>query len=379
MTSVVVSGIAGNLPLAGVALHYLQFCLGLRELGVETSYLEDNEAWPLLPATNEPVEDAGYTVAWLRELFEAFEIPWAYKDPAGRFHGATEAEVVDRVSRADLLLNVSGGASLTDLHRRAGAVVYVDTDPAFTQVAMRQHTGVRDWIGAHDLHFTFAERLGTEGCRLPDTGVDWKTMRQPVWLPFWADTGDDPGAPLTTVMNWKSYGVAHWDGEDWGHKDAEFHRILDVPSTTGVPCEVAIAGADAPRDALMASGWSVIDPFGPTRTIWTFRDYLDASLGELTVVKQGYARSVSGWFSERSANYLAAGRPVIAQDTGWADVVLPSGKGLLAFDDAAGAVAAVEAVAADPAGHARAARRIAAEHFDARVVMERFLDDTGVW
>lgn len=378
MTSVVVCGIAGNLPLAGVALHYLQYCLGLRDLGVDVSYLEENEAWPLLPETNEPVEDASYTVGWLRELFEHFELPWAYKDPAGEYHGATTAEVEARCDAADLLLNVSGGASLNDLHRRAGAVVYVDTDPAFTQVAMRQHEGVRAWIAEHDLHFTFAERIGTEGCRLPDTGVDWRPTRQPVWLPFWDATDDVPGKVLTTVMNWRSYGVAYWEGEEWGHKDAEFHRIMGVPAATGVPCEVAIAGVDAPRDELTTSGWSVVDPREPTRTVWTFRDYIDASLGELTVVKQGYARSVSGWFSERSANYLAAGRPVIAQDTGWAGHLLPTGRGLLAFDDADAALEAVRDVAADPEGHAEAARELAAEHFDASAVLERFLSDAGV-
>lgn len=378
MTSVVVSGIAGNLPLAGVALHYLQYCLGLRDLGVEVSYLEDNEAWPLLPAANEPVEDATYTVAWLTELFEHFDLPWAYKDPAGRFHGATEAEVEARCGRADLLLNVSGGATITDLHRRARAVVYVDTDPAFTQVAMCQHHGVRDWILGHDLHFTFAERIGTPGCRLPDTGVDWKPTRQPVWLPFWDGTDDEPGDVLTTVMNWKAYGVAHWEGEEWGHKDAEFHHIHGIPAATGVPCEVAVAGDDAPRADLAQAGWQVTDPRDPTRDVWVFRDFIESSLGELTVVKQGYARSVSGWFSERSANYLAAGRPVIAQDTGWAEHLLPAGKGLLAFTDAAGAEAAVRDVAADPVTHAAAARALAAAHFDATTVLERFLSDAGV-
>ncbi len=378
MTAVVVSGIAGNLPLAGVALHYLQYCLGLRDLGVEVSYLEDNQGWPLLPETNEPDEDATYTVAWLRRLFEAFDLPWAYQAPDGTFHGATEAEVDARLAAADLFLNVSGGATLGDRHRLAGATVYVDTDPAFTQVAMRQHVGVHDWIASHDLHFTFAERMGTPGCRLPDTGVEWRTTRQPVWLPFWAETPDVPGDRFTTVMNWAAYGVAEWEGEDWGQKGVEFPKIQGVPAATGIPCEVAVAGDDAPRAELAAGGWTVTDPRGPTADVWTFRDYIAGSLGELTIVKQGYARSVSGWFSERSANYLAAGRPVVAQDTGWAGHLLPIGRGLLAFDDEAGALDAARAVAADPEGHARAARALAAEHFDATTVLTRFLSDAGV-
>ena len=378
MTAVVVSGIAGHLPLAGVALHYLQYCLGFRDLGVEVSYLEDNQAWPLHPDWQGFDDRAAYTIPWLRELFDAFELPWAYRAPDGELHGATEAEVDARCRRADLLLNVSGGIGHIEPHHRAARVVaYVDTDPAFTQVASLQQPAVRRWIAAHDLHFTFAERYGRPGCRLPDDGVRWRPTRQPVWLPFWTGTSDPPGDVYTTVMNWQAYGIAHWDGEEWGQKNAEFPKVMDLPRRTGVPLEVAIGGDSAPRDELAANGWRVVDPREPTRTVWTFREYIDASRGEVTVAKQAYVRSRCGWFSERSANYLAAGRPVVAQDTGWSDV-LPAGKGLLPFSTAEDAVEAVAAVERDPDAHALAARAIAVAEFDASRVLERLLADAGV-
>ena len=378
MTSVVVSGIAGHLPLAGVALHYLQYCLGLRDLGVEVSYLEDNKAWPLHPDWNGYDEHAAYTVPWLRDLFEAFDIPWAYQDPSGTFHGASTEEALARCARADLLLNVSGGIGyIEEHHRRAKAIAYVDTDPAFTQVASLQQPAVQRWIATHDLHFTFAERMRTPGCRVPDDGIHWKTTRQPVWLPFWAETADEPGDAYTTVMNWRAYGTAYWEGEEWGQKDAEFPLVFDLPRLAGVPLEVGIGGDSAPRDDLVRAGWSVVDPRVPTRTVWTFREYIEASRAELTVAKQAYVKSRCGWFSERSANYLAAGRPVIAQDTGWGELI-PTGKGLLPFDDTAGALEAIQAVEDDPAGHAQAARRIAAEYFEATTVLERLLADAGV-
>jgi hypothetical protein len=378
MTSVVVCGIGGHLPLAGVALHYLQYCLGFRDLGVETSYLEDNQAWPLHPDWQGYDEEAAYTIPWLRELFDAFEIPWAYRDPRGAFHGATEAEVHDRCARADLLLNVSGSIGYIEPHhRRAKAVAYVDTDPAFTQVASLQQPRVARWIATHDLHFTFAESVGASGCRIPDDGVRWRTTRQPVWLPFWSTTSDEPGEPYTTVMNWQAYGIAHWDGEEWGQKDMEFPLVAGLPRATGVPLEVAIGGDLAPRDDLSDAGWRVVDPRVPTRTVWTFRDYIESSRGEVTVAKQGYVRSRSGWFSERSANYLAAGRPVIAQDTGWTDH-LPTGKGLIPFTTTEEAIDAIERVEADPTGHAVAARELAAQEFDASTVLERLLADAGV-
>lgn len=378
MTSVVVCGIAGYFPLAGVALHYLQYCLGFRDLGVEVSYLEDNRAWPMNPDTREPDSTAAYTVKWLGELFDAFELPWAYCGPSGEWHGATEAEAHARCARADLLLNVSGGMTIADHHRRARLVAYVDTDPAFTQVAAEQHRGVREWIAAHDLQFTFAELYGHAECRLPSAGFQWITTRQPVWLPFWSETGDDPGTDFTTVMHWAPYGVAHWEGEEWGQKDAEFPMVLDVPSLTGASFEVGVDG-EPPVEEIRRAGWRLVDPRVPTRTVWSFRDYIEASRGELTVAKQGYVRSRSGWFSERSANYLAAGRPVIAQDTGWGEHgLLPTGNGLFPFSNTAEATAAVETVSSDPIGHARAARAVAAAEFDASKVLARLLSDAGV-
>jgi hypothetical protein len=376
LTSVVVCGIAGYLPLAGVALHYLQFCLGLRDLGVEVSYLEDSQAWPQNPAHGlMPDGEASYTIPWLDELFSAFDLPWAYCDPAGRWHGASESEATDRCRRADLLLNVSGGATLSERHRLARATAYVDTDPAFTQVAAEQQPGVREWIGAHDLQFTFAESIGSEDCRLPSAGFHWRTTRQPVWLPFWEETSEFPGAVYTTVMNWRAYGVAVWEGEEWGQKDVSFAVVRDLPRLTKLPLEIAIS--TGPDDELRADGWQVTDPLEATSTVWRFRDYIDASRAELTVAKQGYVRSRSGWFSERSANYLAAGRPVIAQDTGWSDF-LPAGKGLLAYSTTEEAVDALRAVEADPHGHAIAARALAAEQFDAAKVTADLLDKAGV-
>lgn len=374
MTRVVVCGIAGQLPLAGVALHYLQYCLGLRDLGVDVSYLEDNTAWPYHPFEDRPDRDAGYSVPWLAELFTAFDLPWAYQDPRGAYHGATEAEVHARCAAADLLLNVSGGHEPVDHHRAARVLAYVDTDPGFVQVAAaRGDRRTRAWLGAHDVLFTFAEAVG----RVPAAGFEWKTTRQPVHLPFWAEVPDEPGDVYTTVMNWRAYAATEFEGEAWGQKDAEFALVHDLPRRTGLPLELALGGADAPRADLADAGWRIADPRTPTRTVWTFRDYLAASRGEVTVAKQAYVRSRGGWFSERSANYLAAGRAVVAQDTGWS-ALLPHDKGLLAFTTADEAEVALREVERDAAGHGAAARALAAEHFDARRVLQRLLVDAGI-
>ena len=379
MTSVVVCGCAGALPLAGVALHYLQYCLGLRDMGVEVSYLEEiTDYWPYHPDTFEPDEDASYTVPWLRELFEAFELPWAYRDPRGRYHGATEAEVHDRCARADLILNVSGAHDPIAHHRTAKVLAYVDTDPGFVQVKAVNEAQTRSWLEGHDLLFTFGEAMGTPACRIPDAGYAWKTTRQPVHLPFWAEVSDPPGSTYTTVMNWKAYAPVEWQGQVWGQKDAEFPVVRPLPARLpGVGLELAIGGRDAPRAELQSEGWTISDPLEATRTVWRFRDYIASSRAELTVAKQCYVRSGSGWFSERSANYLAAGRPVIAQDTGWS-AHLPSSLGLLPFTTTDEAEAAVRSVEADPLAASRAAREVAQTCFAAPVVLEQLLSDAGV-
>jgi hypothetical protein len=379
VTSVVVCGCAGALPLAGVALHYLQYCLGLRDMGIEVSYLEEiTDYWPYHPDTFEPDEQASYTVPWLRELFDAFDLPWAYRDPLGRYHGATEAEVVDRCSKADLILNVSGAHNPIAHHKLAKALAYVDTDPGFIQVKAEQEPTTRSWLEGHDLLFTFAEAMGSPTCRIPDGGYDWKTTRQPVYLPFWDEVTAPPGPTYTTVMNWKAYAPVEWNGEVWGQKDAEFPVVRPLPSgLPGVDLELALGGKDAPRAELADEGWTISDPIEATRTVWRFRDYIAGSRAELTIAKQCYVRSGSGWFSERSANYLAAGRPVIAQDTGWAAHV-PTGPGLLPFRTTDEAEQAVRAVEADPIGHAQGARRTAAEYFDSQLVLAELLSTAGV-
>jgi hypothetical protein len=375
----VVCGCAGALPLAGVALHYVQYCLGLRDMGVEVSYLEEiTDYWPYNPQTNEPDQEAAYTVPWLRELFEAFDLPWAYRDPLGRYHGATEREAIGRCETADLLLNVSGAHNPIDHHRSARVLAYVDTDPGFVQVKATTESKTQSWLDGHDLLFTFAEAMGTPTCRIPDAGYVWKTTRQPVYLPFWNEVATPPGTAYTTVMNWRAYAPVEWDGEVWGQKDAEFPVVRSLPSRLpDLDLELAVGGRDVPRDELRADGWNVTDPYEATRTVWRFRDYIASSRAELTIAKQCYVRSGSGWFSERSANYLAAGRPVVAQDTGWS-AALSSTSGALPFSTTEQAEAAVRTVEADPVGCGRAARELAATYFDSQVVLAKLLSDAGV-
>jgi hypothetical protein len=179
-------------------------------------------------------------------------------------------------------------------------------------------------------------------------------------------------------MNWRAYAPVEWEGEAWGQKDAEFPIVRDLPSRLpGLDLELAVGGRNVPRDDLRAAGWNVSDPLEATRTVWRFRDYIAASRAELTVAKQCYVRSGSGWFSERSANYLAAGRPVVMQDTGWSAHV-PASAAVRPFRTTEEAEAAVRAVEADPVAAGQAAREVAAAYFDSELVLGKLLSDAGV-
>ncbi|HEU0014196.1 MAG TPA: glycosyltransferase, partial [Longimicrobium sp.] len=235
----------------------------------------------------------------------------------------------------------------------------------------------------HTHHFTFGESVGTEACRMPACGVDWKPTRQPIYLPEWpAAELPANGAAFTTLMNWTAGRPLRHAGETWGQKDVEFVRFLELPRRVpGLPLAVAVgqtggAGAPFPRAIAEANGWRVLDPEVCAPDPARYRAFIQASRGELSVAKETYVKAGSGWFSGRSASYLASGRPVVTQDTGWSRHV-PAGEGLFAFRTLDEAAAGLEAVAADPARHARAARRLAEEHFDARSVLRRLLADAG--
>jgi hypothetical protein len=184
-------------------------------------------------------------------------------------------------------------------------------------------------------------------------------------------------APFTTVMNWRAHSTIRFGGQDFGQKDVEFARFLDLPARTAVPLEMAVAGDDVPADALRSKGWCLRSAHALTMSVESFQGYLRASRGEFSVCKNVFVATRSGWFSDRSAAYLASGRPVVMQDTGFS-AHLPCGEGLFAVATVEEAAAALDEVAGNYLRHSRAARAIAEEHLAASTVLKRFLNELGV-
>jgi len=376
---IVVSGLVGHHPLGGMTWHYVQYLLGLTRLGHDVYYLEDTGKWPYDPARGEEVENCAFNVGYVAGVMSHFGLRdrWAYRGGApARWFGLPDREREDVLRSADLLINVSGSLGRPQEYRQVRRLAYVDTDPVFTQVGIaRGRPGFRDRVDAHDVHFSFGERVAESG---PATGHRWRPTRQPVVLDEW-----HPAAPrrdaFTTVMNWKAKSrPAVHDGRSYGQKDVEFSRFLDLPGRVApIVLEVAAnagRGRQAPNDLLRARGWRVVDPEGLCLDFASYRRYVESSMAEWSVAKHGYVEGQAGWFSERSACYLAAGRPVVLQDTGFS-AVLPVGEGIVPFSTMDEAAAAVREVGGHYPRHAAAARAIAEEYFDSDKVLGRLTDE----
>jgi hypothetical protein len=385
---VVVLGMIGGAPFAGVAWQALHYLEALRRLGHDVHYLEDTGRWPFDVDRNALTADPRYTVEYLGRVMAqaALADRWAYRavTPGRPVYGRPAREVADILATADVLINLTGATVLRDEHRAIPVRIYLETDPVLPQIQVA--SGNRRWIdllAAHTHYFTFGERLGAPDCGVPVGPFAYQPTRQPVVLDWWASAvGRDvhPSLLLTTVGNWRQREKAvRWHGRplSWS-KHERFAHVLELPRRSPHRFELALARADAGALARLAGhGWRVLDAVAMTKDLGPYREYIQASHAEFTVAKEQNVRLRSGWFSDRSACYLAAGKPVITEDTGF-DIALPTGRGLLAFRTLDDAVAAVEAVAADYAGHAHAAREIAEAHFGAERVVGALLARAGV-
>lgn len=376
-----VTGLIAQYPLGGVAWDYIQYPLGLKNLGHDVYYLEDSGQWPYSPREIGGATDYRYNVEYLAQVMSRFglEDRWAYHFPGGtlpngkglpaRWHGLSEAKRDDVLRSADLLINVSSGIGSLEPYCKVRRKAFLDSDPVFTQIRLLSgEDGFRKLVDAHDFHFTFGECLPA---RYAATGHTWLPTRQPITLSEWR-LNWEPRPVFTTVMNWRSYKPLIHNGQTYGHKDmelAKFTRLPElVPETT---LELALSAGEArniSRESLTGFGWRVVDAATVSCSLDSYREYIGSSMAEWSVAKHAHVAGRSGWFSCRSACYLAAGRPVAVEDTGFSDV-LPTGEGILVFSDPDEAAAGIRNITRNYRRHSIAARRIAEQYFDAGKVL----------
>jgi hypothetical protein len=366
--NLICSGFLIRYPLGGHTWHHVQYLAGLAALGHRVTYIEDYgwDASCFDPAAGAMTDDPTYGIEYFSRVLEAhnLDIDWCYLAAAGTPRGMSRHELAARCRAADLYLNLDGVNHIpeTALCRRRALI---DVDPVFTQIGGH---GLAGSLANYDVLFTYGENVHRRGCDMPTGGARWLPTRQPVVLDMWDMTPGEPSAPLTTVINWSAYGDREYQGRVYGQKDREFEPFFDLPHEVDRAMELAVNPPDGIRERLLAGGWSLIDPFDVTRSPCDYQRYLRASRGEFCVAKHAYVSTRCGWFSDRSAGYLASGRPVVVQDTGFSDF-LPGGEGLLPFNTPAEARAAIAELDGDYERHCLAARQIARHFFDARTVL----------
>jgi len=383
---IVLLGMMTKMPVAGVAWQNLHYLLGLERLGCEAYYVETHARTPSMLMRSPEDDSSALAAEFIGSLMRRFGLAdrWAFRalHDDGRCFGMSEGELERLYGSADLLINLHGGTMPYPELAATGRLVYLETDPVQLQLEL-QH-GVQetlDFLEPHNAFFTFAENWWNPDCRLPRSErFEFKPTRQPVVLDLWPDRSPQPADLFTTIGNWRQdWRDVTFEGQryTWS-KHQEFLRHLDLPERSGQAFELALGSCEeSERQMLRQRGWRVRDGVEISRGIDRYRDYIGASRGEFTVAKEQNVALRTGWFSDRSATYLASGRPVITQETGFGNV-LPTGRGLLGFESPDEALAAVEEVNSDYALHARAAREIAREHFSHEVVLGRLLDDLGV-
>jgi len=384
---IVVTGLIATYPVGGVAWDYLQYVHGLAALGHDVTYLEDTGQWVYSPRLQTFTEDCGENLAHLAAVLRrsGVPVPWAFRDAGGLLYGMVEADLHRRCRDADVFLNVSGCCWLRDAYRSARVAAYVDTDPCYSQAKLAAaDAGTADehvrysaaMIRRHDVFFSFAENIGRPECAIPTAGLTWHPTRHPIVLADWPLTPSPAGGAFTTVMSWKTdVTPPAVGGRAYGGKEVEFAKVRALPARTGATLEIALSGA-APVADLRAAGWRVVDARAVSATPEAYQDYIARSRGEFSIAKEAYVATRSGWFSTRSASYLAMGRPVVIQDTGLA-AHYPLGDAILVFADAEEAAAALAAVEREYARRCAGARALAASAFDSGRILRRLLADAS--
>jgi len=370
----------GQFPLGGVAWDYFHYVLGLAELGHDVYYHEDTWVWPHDPLKGYPTDDPQYTVNFIRNFFDTYaphlSNRWHYLLLHEQSFGMTR-EAFDEVARtADIFLNVSGACFFPDHLNPKCIKVFMDTDPGYNQIVMSEMPAwsehVDRWckqVRDHDRHLTYAENIHAPDCLIPRVDVDWRPTRCVVTLKPWSQFKDQPPASIgtsppayTTVMSWSYFkGKLSYRGVEYDAKASEYAKFHDLPRRVNVPLTLAVGGWHQPIEQIKEDGWNLVNARELTTTADNYLQFIGDSAGEWSIAKNVYVATRSGWFSCRTACYLAAGRPAVVQDTGWSRYV-PSGDGLIAFATMDEAIDGLKNVQADWQRHSHAAYAIAREY-----------------
>lgn len=382
MARIVLNSYMVRYPLGGNLSWALQWLTGLRELGHDV-YLVEKAGWAdacFDPSRRVMSDDCSYGVGVVRSLLAplAMSRKFCFVDARGTYHGLARETIEAAFRSADLFIDMGPlDGSWLDEAQQAGTRILVDGEPAHTQMKMQNALDAGQALDHYDAYYSNGANVGTPSCTAPNAGLAWRHVFNPVVARLFGTPPPRPGAAFTTVMNWQSHDEIEFRGVRYGQKDVEFEKFEQLPWHVETPMEIAVSGMTVPVGRLTNRGWRIRDAHEVTATVGSYHGYIAASMGEFAVCKNVFVATRSGWFSDRSAAYLASGRPVVIQATGF-EAHLPCGEGLFAVADMDHAAEAIREVTGDYPRHSAAARRIAVECLDAGVVLRRLLREVGV-
>jgi hypothetical protein len=382
MATIVFGAYMVQYPLGGMLSNCLEYIVGFHRLGHEVIVVERalHAAACFDPTRNVMTDDPGYGIEVVDDLLGRFDIhSWCYVGPDGEHYGLDAGALRDVLARADLFVDYGAHGLWSEETADVPVRVLIDGEPGYRQISDELGLNPTRRAVHYDFHYTNGMNVGTPESTAPTAGITWRHLFHPV-NPALHEHAPEPRQRdvFTTIMNWQSHAKVEFRGQTFGQKDVEFAKFVELPGRvrSDARLEIAVAG-DVPRRTLDEHGWAVRDAHDVTRTYDSFLDYVDDSAGEFTVCKNVFVALRTGWFSDRSAVYLARGRPVVMQETGFSRH-LPTGEGLFAVESVDDAADAVDRIATDYERHGATARDIAREHLAADRVLGRLLQDVGV-
>ncbi len=376
MARVIIGAYLVRMPLGGYQSLVLQWLLGFHRLGHEV-YCVEKSGWPgscYDPTADDMGDDCSYGTRVTHDLLSQYGLGdcWCYVDATGKYHGMQREQIENIFQTADLFIDHLRDCEWETEARSTRVRAMVDQEPGYTQMRMANRLEQGLAVSRYDQYYTVGLSLGRGESTVPTLGLTWRPTFNPAVTDLFPYRPPPARSPFTTVMMWKPIGPIRYQGVAYGTKEMEFPKFIDLPHRTSIPLELAVGGMEACREELRRSGWQVRDGLEVSTTFDRWRQYISDSRGEFSVCKNYYVATHTGFFSDRSAAYLAAGRPVVMQDTGFS-AHLPCGRGLFAVRNVDDAVAALEAIEGDYERHSRWARELACEYLEAEKVLARML------
>jgi hypothetical protein len=382
--TILVLHLAGQYPLAGVAWQAVHYLVGLTQLGHDVYYIEDSGASAYDPRVQSVVVNPSFNIAFLQSTMKRFDLgqKWAFWDLLNdRCHGLSRERLLRLYSEADALINLCGATRLREEHLRCKIRILIETDPAYEQIKLAKGDPLtRAFLNAHTHHFTYGENIGNPDCAVPAEPLHWKHTRPPVVMNLWECRVTPEAQKFTSVATWKNAGKdIEFNGESYTwSKHVNFLRFQELAKYSNQELELAVGNMDEQAQAsFRENGWVLRDSYEKSQGLDDYQDYIYNSRGEFTVAKDLYARTKCGWFSDRSVCYLAAGKPVVTQSTGF-EKFIPTGNGLFAFSNIDEAATAFASINSEYKRHAQAARGIAIAYFSAKNVLTDLMRDAGL-